>query len=1352
MAGTGDLELKMPSDDYPTRRKEAARWLRKTVGVVVAKDLPAEPSEEDFLQGLRSGMILCNLVNKLQPGAIPKVVEAPSAVIAVPDEEALSAYYENIRNFLVAVEDLGLPTFDFDDLEEGGDFSKVVDCLLALKSFSDWKKLGGSGSRKMSGHSKSSPSAKSFNRKNSEPLMTPLSRTQSVGSDKSLDTVDQSGNASDAKEESDSGPLFMIICDLLEDKEEEDIPIIVENILKKLTEEFESRLVKRIQRVSLVTSHGLSTIETPRTPSEAIKPSNEVNDETKKEEHGSVEDDKALKQQQERMNREKELLAQQEKARKQQEEEERAKREEQERIKREKELLEEQERLRKQEEERIRREEEERIRREEEERIRREEEEEERIRREEEERIRREEERIRREEEERIRREEEERIRREEEERIRREEEERIRREEEERIRREEEERIKREEEERIKREEEERIKKEKELREEQERLRKQKEEAKLAKEERARLAREEKARLAREEKERIKREKELLKEQEKARKEAERIAKEQERKKRENELLEEQERVRKQHEEEERAAQEQERVMRELELLAAQESSKREEIKAAKEQERKNLEKEIQALKEKAIKMEEDRKAAEEEERIIKEKELQAEEERAKKREEYRKRMYSYNKLHEKTAKSGVLVQQQHTELQELRNTLSTAKTGVQSMQKDYLEEADNLGKHVRSVCQAAAGYKKVLDENRKLYNQVQDLKGNIRVYCRVRPFLPGQENCVTSVDYIDDDTVTVIVPSKSGREGRKASMFTKVFGPSATQEDVFADTQPLIRSVLDGFNVCIFAYGQTGSGKTYTLTGPSDLTPETVGVNYRALKDLFLISEERKDDMAYEISVNMLEIYNDEVRDLLVTDGIEIQNGAQKGINVPGANLVRVTSTDEVVNLMNLSKKNRAVSSTDTHDGGSRSHRGCMHLVDLAGSEKTDDSEEEARHISKSLSAFGDVMVALALKSSKVNYKGCKLTQLLQDALGGQAKILVFVHVHPDLDEALETVNTLKFIERFSTVEGGAGKSGEVRELKEQIALLKAALTKKEGGEGQSQGLRNSPSLQDLSTNSPRSGDKQNDDLEEDSIDESEDTAGTNNASKSKNSSAKQPAQSPAAKKPAAGAAASAKVAKPQAAADSKKKKGNCWKAEDIGSADFAFVRYCINVVIVEIQKEWNHRRLVLKYVVCVGATKQEEDENPSKEQDRINRENYKHYKRSLEREDEKAAREQECELRSTLFTAKTGMQSMQKDYQEEADNLEEVFTDARSLMHSILDGSNVCIFAYDQTGDWKTYTPARPNGLPPEMMGVKYRVLNHVFLISEERSMHVLDLARSERLDAEFYGEQTTCHSRK
>jgi kinesin family protein C2/C3 len=115
--------------------------------------------------------------------------------------------------------------------------------------------------------------------------------------------------------------------------------------------------------------------------------------------------------------------------------------------------------------------------------------------------------------------------------------------------------------------------------------------------------------------------------------------------------------------------------------------------------------------------------------------------------------------------------------------------------------------------------------------------------------------------------------------------------------------DTRPLIRSVLDGYNVCIFAYGQTGSGKTYTMvgtvckfsyiydegapfsflnllflflqTGPSHLTEKDWGVNYRALNDLFQISQSRADVIKYEVGVQMVEIYNEQVRDLLITEG---------------------------------------------------------------------------------------------------------------------------------------------------------------------------------------------------------------------------------------------------------------------------------------------------------------------------------------------------------------------------------------------------------------------------------------------------------------------------------------------
>ncbi|GAB2240631.1 hypothetical protein Droror1_Dr00021149 [Drosera rotundifolia] len=116
------------------RRYEAAGWLRKIVGVVAGKDLPAEPSEEHFRIGLRSGIILCNVIKKIQPGAVPKVVEAPNDSMLIPDGAALMAYqyFENVKNFLHVIEEMGLPTFhasnlDQDDdplLEQGAMYSK----------------------------------------------------------------------------------------------------------------------------------------------------------------------------------------------------------------------------------------------------------------------------------------------------------------------------------------------------------------------------------------------------------------------------------------------------------------------------------------------------------------------------------------------------------------------------------------------------------------------------------------------------------------------------------------------------------------------------------------------------------------------------------------------------------------------------------------------------------------------------------------------------------------------------------------------------------------------------------------------------------------------------------------------------------------------------------------------------------------------------------------------------------------------------------------------------------------------------------------------------------------------------
>ncbi|CAN4102576.1 unnamed protein product [Withania somnifera] len=438
-------------------------------------------------------------------------------------------------------------------------------------------------------------------------------------------------------------------------------------------------------------------------------------------------------------------------------------------------------------------------------------------------------------------------------------------------------------------------------------------------------------------------------------------------------------------------------------------------------------------------------------------------------------------------TAANEEIVDVQQKELEELKIFCRETKLDVQKYKSGWEEEFRRLVHHIKGLEVASSSYHKVLEENRLLYNQVQDLKGTIRVYCRVKPFLSGQPDMQSTVDYIGENgDIMIVNPRKQGKDARKIFTFNKVFGTKVTQQQIYVDTQPLVRSALDGFNVCIFAYGQTGSGKTYTMSGPDLTTEETWGVNFRALRDLFSTTKERGDMIEYEVGVQMIEIYNEQVRDLLVIDGanrrLDIRNNSQlNGLNVPDASLIPVTCTQDVLDLMRIGQKNRAVGATALNERSSRSHsiltihvrgkelvsgstlKGCLHLVDLAGSERVDKSEavgerlKEAQHINKSLSALGDVISALAQKSSHIPYRNSKLTQVLQDSLGsGQAKTLIFVHINPEADAFGETVSTLKFAERVASIDLGAARSnketGEIRDMKEEISNLKQVLEKKE------------------------------------------------------------------------------------------------------------------------------------------------------------------------------------------------------------------------------------------------------------------------------------------------------------
>ncbi|KAL0362959.1 UNVERIFIED_CONTAM: Kinesin-like protein KIN-14F [Sesamum calycinum] len=353
-------------------------------------------------------------------------------------------------------------------------------------------------------------------------------------------------------------------------------------------------------------------------------------------------------------------------------------------------------------------------------------------------------------------------------------------------------------------------------------------------------------------------------------------------------------------------------------------------------------------------------------------------------------------------------LLDLQHRQLEDLKAIFKETKERVHRVQLGWEKELQCLGHHVKGLEVAASSYQKEPSE-----------------FTRVRPFLPGQSNGQSTVDYIGENgNIMIVNPLKQGKDARRVFSFNKVFGTNVTQQHIYADTQPLVRSVLDGYNVCIFAYGQTGSGKTYTMSGPDLTTEETWGVNYRALGDLFHISKARMDVIEYDVAVQMIEIYNE-----------------QKSCCGATALNVRSSRSHSILTVHVRGKE--LVSGSIL--------KGCLHLVDLAGSERVDKSEavgerlKEAQHINKSLSALGDVIAALAQRVLTCN-----------GGSGGHAKTLMFVHINPEVNALGETISTLKFAERVATINLGAAQSNketsEIREFKEEISNLKLNLERKE------------------------------------------------------------------------------------------------------------------------------------------------------------------------------------------------------------------------------------------------------------------------------------------------------------
>ncbi len=347
---------------------------------------------------------------------------------------------------------------------------------------------------------------------------------------------------------------------------------------------------------------------------------------------------------------------------------------------------------------------------------------------------------------------------------------------------------------------------------------------------------------------------------------------------------------------------------------------------------------------------------------------------------------------------------------------------------------------------------YYRLSTANASLLNRLQSVQHNIQVCCRVRPLTSSEEarspNIVTEA-LSDTECGYFDARSKSWR----SFAFDRVFGPDDNQQDVFTQVEPLCTSVTSGYNACIFAYGQTGSGKTWTMEG--NRINNQFGISYRTLHKILEILKSKKEDSAvpedftYTVSMSMLEIYNEEVRDILSTDrtALELKRSADNCINVPGLSSVPVISIEDVASVLERGNKNRAVASTNLNDASSRSHmvlavdvssglvehaqtKGTMYLVDLAGSERIKKSVvdgaqlKEAQHINKSLSALGDVMEALDKKASHVPYRNSRLTYLLQDSLGGNSKTMMIVTACPAAAQGEETQCALQFATRVRRI----------------------------------------------------------------------------------------------------------------------------------------------------------------------------------------------------------------------------------------------------------------------------------------------------------------------------------------
>ncbi|KAI0397003.1 P-loop containing nucleoside triphosphate hydrolase protein [Xylariaceae sp. FL0594] len=380
-----------------------------------------------------------------------------------------------------------------------------------------------------------------------------------------------------------------------------------------------------------------------------------------------------------------------------------------------------------------------------------------------------------------------------------------------------------------------------------------------------------------------------------------------------------------------------------------------------------------------------------------------------------------------------------------------------------------------------AALREKLIKEEERrhKLFEQLQELKGNIRVMCRIKPpSNPATDALIPfkpQMNEIDEDKIDGLIiptvredPTEPGKmlPGKPRDFsFERVFDEKCTNRDVFDEISQLVQSVMDGKKVCIFCYGQTGSGKTFTMSkrqGDDDdgVIPRTQAMIFGEVDRLKALGWE------YTVEGSYLEVYQDKLYDLLASRNSKPEpltvDPLGDELRIKGHDFTLLHDARDLDEMVRTADNNRHVAATAKNDRSSRSHsilvlkitgvqrngegevvktrKGTLNLIDLAGSEKPDKNGppqvyKEGVEINSSLSYLRTVLASLGQgKTEGVDFRSYTLTQLLRPSLGKGCRTLMFVMVSPLKENENETIRSLEFARDAQKVKmGGNGVSNK-------------------------------------------------------------------------------------------------------------------------------------------------------------------------------------------------------------------------------------------------------------------------------------------------------------------------------